>query len=91
MFRKTVNGDISDEDFKKILIPFNDNYNEFLAIYKYCTNQSVDTSVLNNIYNNYLKNEKPKYYVMQERSLPNITSDEKKNNNKTEEVTNKRN
>ena len=33
MFRKTVNGDISDEDFKKILIPFNDNYNEFLENY----------------------------------------------------------
>lgn len=30
MFRKTVNGDISDEDFKKILITFNDNYNDFL-------------------------------------------------------------
>ena len=29
MFRKTVNGDISDEDFKKILVPFNDNYDEF--------------------------------------------------------------
>ena len=33
MFRKTVNGDISDEDFKKILIPFNDNYDEFLENY----------------------------------------------------------
>ena len=33
MFRKTVNGDISDEDFKKILIPFNDNYNDFLENY----------------------------------------------------------
>ena len=33
MFRKTVNGDISDEDFKKILIPFNDNYNYFLENY----------------------------------------------------------
>lgn len=33
MFRKTVNGDISDEDFKEILIPFNDNYNEFLENY----------------------------------------------------------
>ena len=30
MFRKTVNGDITDEDFKKVLIPFNDNYDEFL-------------------------------------------------------------
>ena len=29
MFRKTVNGDITDEDFKKILIPFSDNYDEF--------------------------------------------------------------
>lgn len=28
MFRKTVNGDITDEDFKKILIPFNDNFLE---------------------------------------------------------------
>ena len=26
MIRKNTNGDISDEDFKKILIPFNDNY-----------------------------------------------------------------
>ena len=33
MFRKTVNGDISDEDFKNILIPFNDNYNDFLENY----------------------------------------------------------
>lgn len=33
MFRKTVNGDITDEDFKKILIPFNDNYDEFLENY----------------------------------------------------------
>lgn len=33
MFRKTVNGDIRDEDFKKILIPFNDNYNDFLENY----------------------------------------------------------
>ena len=33
MFRKTVNGDISDEDFKKILIPFNDNYNDFFFIF----------------------------------------------------------
>ena len=33
MFRKTVNGDITDEDFKKILIPFNDNYNDFLENY----------------------------------------------------------
>lgn len=33
MFRKTVNGDITDEDFKKILIPFNDNYDEFLEDY----------------------------------------------------------
>ncbi len=33
MFRETVNGDISDEDFKKILIPFNDNYNDFLENY----------------------------------------------------------
>lgn len=33
MFRKTVNSDITDEDFKKILIPFNDNYDEFLEDY----------------------------------------------------------
>lgn len=33
MFRKTVNGDITDEDFKKILIPFNDNYDDFLKNY----------------------------------------------------------
>ena len=33
MFRETVNGDISDEDFKKILIQFNDNYNDFLENY----------------------------------------------------------
>lgn len=33
MFRKTVNGNITDEDFKKILIPFNDNHNKFLEIY----------------------------------------------------------
>ena len=33
MFRKTVNGDITDEDFKKVLIPFNDNYDEFLEDY----------------------------------------------------------
>lgn len=33
MFRKTVNDDITDEDFKKILIPFNDNYDEFLENY----------------------------------------------------------
>ena len=33
MFRKTVNGDISDKDFKKILVPFNDNYDEFLENY----------------------------------------------------------
>ena len=33
MFRKTVNGDITDEDLKKILIPFNDTYDEFLENY----------------------------------------------------------
>ena len=33
MFRKTVNGGITDEDFKKILIQFNDNYDEFLEDY----------------------------------------------------------
>lgn len=33
MFRKTVNGDITDEDFKEILIPFNDNYDEFSKNY----------------------------------------------------------
>lgn len=33
MFRKTVNGNISDEDFKKILMPFNDNYDDFLENY----------------------------------------------------------
>lgn len=33
MFRKTVNGGISDEEFKKILILFNDNYNDFLENY----------------------------------------------------------
>lgn len=33
MFRKTVNGNITDEDFKKILILFNDNYDEFLEDY----------------------------------------------------------
>ena len=33
MFRKTVNGDITDEDFKKILVPFNNNYDEFLENY----------------------------------------------------------
>lgn len=33
MFRKTVNGDITEEDFKKILIPFSDNYDEFLKNY----------------------------------------------------------
>ncbi len=33
MFRKTVNGNISDEDFKKILILFNNNYDEFLENY----------------------------------------------------------
>lgn len=33
MFIKTVNGDITDEDFKKILIPFNDNYDDFLENY----------------------------------------------------------
>ncbi len=33
MFRKTVNGNITDEDFKKILIPFNDNHDKFLEIY----------------------------------------------------------
>lgn len=33
MFRKTVNGNITDEDFKKILIPFNDNNDKFLEIY----------------------------------------------------------
>lgn len=33
MFRKTVNVDISDEDFKKILVPFNENYDDFLENY----------------------------------------------------------
>lgn len=35
MFRKTVNGDISDEDFKKILVLFNENYimPEVIAFY----------------------------------------------------------
>ncbi|MBP3840662.1 MAG: hypothetical protein IK997_00890 [Bacilli bacterium] len=33
MFRKTVNGDISDKDFKKILIPFNNNYDKFIEDY----------------------------------------------------------
>jgi len=33
MFRKTVNGDITEEDFKKILIPFSDNYDKFLKNY----------------------------------------------------------
>lgn len=33
MFRKTVNGDITDEDFKKILIPFDDNHDDFLENY----------------------------------------------------------
>ncbi len=33
MFRKTVNGNITDEDFKKILIPFNNNYDNFLEDY----------------------------------------------------------
>ncbi len=33
MFRKTVNGDISDEYFKKILVPFNENYDDFLENY----------------------------------------------------------
>lgn len=33
MFRKTVNDNITNEDFKKILIPFNDNYDEFLEDY----------------------------------------------------------
>lgn len=30
MFRKNVNGDISDEDFKKILVSFNYKYDIFL-------------------------------------------------------------
>lgn len=33
MFRKPVNGNITDEDFKKILVPFNDNYDDFLENY----------------------------------------------------------
>ncbi len=33
MFRKTVNGDISGKDFNKILLPFNDNFDEFLESY----------------------------------------------------------
>lgn len=33
MFRKTVNGNITDEDFKRILIPFNNNYDNFLEDY----------------------------------------------------------
>ena len=33
IFRKTVNDDITDEDFKKILVPFNNNYDEFLENY----------------------------------------------------------
>lgn len=30
MFRKNVNGDISDEDFKKLLVSFNYKYDIFL-------------------------------------------------------------
>ena len=33
MFRITVNGNITDEDFKKLIIPFNDNHDKFLEIY----------------------------------------------------------
>lgn len=33
MFRKTVNWNITDEDFKKILIPSNDNHDKFLENY----------------------------------------------------------
>lgn len=33
MIRKTTNGDISDEEFEKLLKPFTDNYNEYLESY----------------------------------------------------------
>lgn len=33
MFRKTVDSDISDENFKNILVVFNNNYSDFLEKY----------------------------------------------------------
>ena len=33
MIRENVNGDISDDEFKKLLKPFIDNYNEYLESY----------------------------------------------------------
>lgn len=33
MIRKTIDGDISDEEYEAILKPFNDNYNNFLELY----------------------------------------------------------
>ena len=33
MIRENLNGDISDEEFEKLLKPFSDNYNEYLESY----------------------------------------------------------
>ena len=33
MIRENINGDISDEEFEKLLKPFSDNYNEYLESY----------------------------------------------------------
>ena len=33
MIRENVNGDISNEEFEKLLKPFSDNYNEYLESY----------------------------------------------------------
>ena len=48
MFRKTINGDITDEDFKKILVPFNDNYDEFLE--NYITPEVIAFYIANSFY-----------------------------------------
>lgn len=33
MIRESISGDISDEEFEKIIKPFNDNYDEYLESY----------------------------------------------------------
>lgn len=34
MIRKNTSGDISDEEFEKVLRPFVDNYDEFVISYR---------------------------------------------------------
>lgn len=74
MFRKTVKGDITDEDFIMILIPFSDNYNEFLK--NYIMPEVIAFYIANSFYRDTVRKDSFKQYYNSAADVINLFNED---------------